>query len=198
MLSFLQRYSISLWPIAVIAVLLVLLIFNPWLNPLLRYDEGAILKGEYWRLLTAHFIHLGWVHGLLNIAGFLLLAWIYPAGRAAYWWLFYLVSSILISVYIVFDGGTFYYVGASGVLHGLFILSAYFSRSLELWRRYALMTIVTAKLYWEQSRFYHDAGLGDAIGGHVYIDAHLIGGLCGLLVVIIFLCKNRLKFPSYD
>ena len=174
-----------------------LVALNPWLKPWLRYDEGAIAQGEYWRLLTAHFMHLGWMHGVLNIAGLCLIAYIYPAGKAVNWLLFYIVCSVVISLYIVVDGNTYYYVGASGVLHGLFILAAFFSRVLDLWRRYLLIFMIVAKLFWEQSRFYVDHGVGEAIGGFVYVDAHLIGGLCGLGLVIIFLIKNRLRFPTY-
>ena len=149
-------------------------------------------------MLSAHLVHLGWMHGLLNAAGFVLLAFIQPAGRTGLWLLFYGVSSVLISVFIVIDSTTYYYVGASGVLHGMFILAAYFSQKLELWRRYALIALVVAKLFWEQSRYYQDNGLGDTIGGFVYVDAHLIGGLCGLAVLLVLLIKNKLKFPTYN
>ena len=197
MLNLLQRHHICAWPLVLGLVCLLLVALNPWLKPWLRYDEGAIEQGEYWRLLTAHFMHLGWVHGLLNVMGFCLIAYIYPAGKAINWLAFYLVSSVLISLYMVIDSGTYYYVGASGVLHGLLILAAFFSRVLDLWRRYLLIFIIIAKLFWEQSRFYVDHGVGEAIGGFVYVDAHLIGGMCALGLVIIFLLKNRLRFPSY-
>jgi rhomboid family GlyGly-CTERM serine protease len=198
MLAFAQRHSLSIWPLCLAVLISLLVALNPWLKPWLRYDEGAVAHGEIWRLLTAHFVHLGWVHGLLNGAGFILLALIQPAGRAWLWLVFYCASSVLISLYIVVDSMTYYYVGASGVLHGLFIVAAYFSQSLDLWRRYALITLVVAKLFWEQSQYYQDNGLGDAIGGFVYVDAHLVGGLCGLAVVLVLLLKNRLKFPQYD
>jgi rhomboid family GlyGly-CTERM serine protease len=198
MFSFLQRYSLSFWPLCLALFILLLVAFNPWLKPWLRYDEGALAEGQVWRLLSAHFVHLGWMHGLLNAAGFVLLALIQPAGRAWLWLCFYAVTSVLISVYIMVDNMTDYYVGASGVLHGLFILAAYFSQSLDLWRRYALIALIVSKLFWEQSQYYQDNGLGDAIGGFVYVDAHLIGGLCGLAVLLVCLIKNRLKFPAYN
>ncbi|MFY0700417.1 MAG: rhombosortase [Bermanella sp.] len=197
MFAFFQRHRISIWPLSLALLVIGLVALNPWLKTWLRYDEGAVAQGELWRLLSAHFVHLGWVHGLLNAAGLLLLALIQPAGKVWLWLAFYCVSSVLISVYIVIDSQTYYYVGASGVLHGLFVVAAYFSQSLDLWRRYALIALVVAKLFWEQSRYYQDNGLGDAIGGFVYVDAHLIGGLCGLAVVLVLLLKNQLKFPHY-
>ncbi|WP_423739656.1 rhomboid family intramembrane serine protease [Cupriavidus basilensis] len=38
-----------------------------------------MLAGEAWRLLSCHFVHLGWAHCLLNVAGLLMLAAILPA-----------------------------------------------------------------------------------------------------------------------
>jgi rhomboid family GlyGly-CTERM serine protease len=198
MFALAHRYSLAVWPLCLAVFTLLLVTLNPWLKSWLRYDEGAVFQGEFWRLLSAHFVHLGWIHGLLNAAGFVLIALINPAGRAWLWLTFYSVCSVLISVYIVIDGMTYYYVGASGVLHGLFVLAAYFSQSLALWRRYALIALVVGKLFWEQSVYYQDNGLGEAIGGFVYIDAHLIGGLFGLAILLGFLVKNNLKFPAYD
>lgn len=197
MFSLVQRYSLSFWPLCFAVFILLLVSLNPWLKPWLRYDEGAVAQGQVWRLLSAHFVHLGWAHGLLNAAGFVLLALIQPAGRVWLWLTFYVVTSLLISLYIVIDHMTYYYVGASGVLHGLFILAAYFSQGLSIWRRYALIGLIVAKLFWEQSHYYQDHGLGEAIGGFVYVDAHLVGGLCGLAVLLVCLIKNKLKFPSY-
>src|SRR3546814_5112990 len=38
----------------------------------LRFSRQALEQGAWWRLFTAHFIHLGWAHTVLNIAGVLL------------------------------------------------------------------------------------------------------------------------------
>jgi len=35
-------------------------------NELLRYDRGAIAAGGWWRLLTAHIVHLDASHLVLN------------------------------------------------------------------------------------------------------------------------------------
>ena len=32
----------------------------------LRFERSAIAAGEWWRLLGAHFVHLGWMHVLLD------------------------------------------------------------------------------------------------------------------------------------
>jgi membrane associated rhomboid family serine protease len=90
----------------------------------------------------------------------------------------------------MFDQTISSYVGASGVLHGLLIIAAFTSRWLEPWRQYSVLVFISAKLIWEQTPVYSDQSVGELIGGYVAVDSHLIGGICGLLVVIFLLYKN--------
>jgi rhomboid family GlyGly-CTERM serine protease len=91
---------------------------------LLRYERDAVLHGELWRLFSAHFVHLGWAHALLNACGLLLCAWIAPARFGARrlvcdgLWLGGCVSLLLLA----FSPEVAHYVGLSGVLYGLFML----------------------------------------------------------------------------
>ena len=39
----------------------------------LSYDRGALADGEWWRLLTAHFVHLDAEHAFLNSLGVVLM-----------------------------------------------------------------------------------------------------------------------------
>lgn len=89
----------------------------------LRFSRQAIEHGEWWRLFSAHFVHLGWAHAALNALGVLLCCalasqlfnrhvWLKTAGLALgvgalLWWCSPEVSA---------------YVGLSGVLYGLFVL----------------------------------------------------------------------------
>ncbi|HEX8784094.1 MAG TPA: hypothetical protein VF764_12020, partial [Steroidobacteraceae bacterium] len=41
---------------------------------LLRYERSALADGEWWRLLSAHVVHLDLRHALLNVVG-LALVW---------------------------------------------------------------------------------------------------------------------------
>ena len=41
------------------------------------------LLGEFWRLWTAHWVHVGWIHYFLNILAFICLPFIFP--RATVW-----------------------------------------------------------------------------------------------------------------
>ena len=60
-------------------LLLALQAGGPAVAAALRYERAAIAGGELWRLLSGHFVHLGWAHCLLNAGGLLALAAILPA-----------------------------------------------------------------------------------------------------------------------
>jgi membrane associated rhomboid family serine protease len=40
----------------------------------LRYERTAIVSCEWWRLVSAHLVHLGWAHLALNAAALLMIA----------------------------------------------------------------------------------------------------------------------------
>ena len=193
MLNFLRRYPVSIWPLIMVVVVLLLNAGGASITHLLRFDHLAIAQGEWWRLLSAHFVHLGWAHALLNSGGLLLVAWMQPKGAAWRWWVFYLITALCISIVMYMKGEVSTYVGASGVLHGLLILAAFFSCWLETWRRALIVVLISTKLVWEQSPWYEDTGVGEMIGGYVVVDAHFLGGVAGILVMVLVLVKNRIK-----
>ena len=44
---------------------------------LLRYENSLVQTGEWWRLLTGNFIHLGWTHLMMNLAALWILVLIF-------------------------------------------------------------------------------------------------------------------------
>jgi rhomboid family GlyGly-CTERM serine protease len=85
---------------------------------------------------------------------------------------------------LLFDPGLDWYVGLSGVLHGLFAAGA-----LRHWRERpaaaALMLAVLAgKLLWEQL-LGPLPGTSSVAGGPVIVDAHLFGALGGCLGALL-------------
>jgi len=152
----------------------------------LRYQHAEILHGQLWRLLSAHLLHLGGAHLLLNLGGLGLIWALFarelsgPAG-----WLVLLSSALGVSLgLLLFDPGLDWYVGLSGVLHGLFAAGA-----LRHWRERptaaALMLAVLAgKLLWEQL-LGPLPGTSAVAGGPVIVDAHLFGALGGCLGALL-------------
>ncbi|MFT6261837.1 MAG: rhomboid family GlyGly-CTERM serine protease [Crocinitomicaceae bacterium] len=190
---FFKRYTIAVWPLLMAVLILLLTAVGDVAQHSLRLDSMALKNGQWWRLLTAHWVHLGWAHSALNVGGFLLLAWLQPKGSWKLWLIFYVVASLCISAVLLSDQRISFYMGASGVLHGLLIVASFTSKWLEPWRQYSMVLFISAKLVWEQTAWYSDESLGAIIGGHVATNSHLVGGVCGLLVVVFLLYKNRQK-----
>ena len=152
-----------------------------------RYEPGAIDDLELWRLLTAHLVHLGWGHWALNIAACALVALLFEDVLGPLeWGAAAIVSALAIDTGLyLFDPEVQWYVGLSGVLHGLVACGAW-----QLLRRRsgvgALLAIgISAKLIWEQ--WWGPVPFtASSVGGPVVVAAHLYGAAGGLIVGLAF------------
>ena len=151
------------------------------------YDRPAILGGEYWRLLTGHFTHLSNSHLLLNLAG-LVLSWLL-VGRnysTAQWLVVLLLSIVSISSGFWFlDENMLWYVGLSGVLHGLMIAGAIQGLSTLPVESAVICALVVSKLVYEQI-VGPLPGSESVSGGTVVVNAHLYGAIGGAIAAGLF------------
>jgi len=145
---------------------------------LLRYDRAALAAGELWRLLTAHLVHLDLHHALLNCAGLALMWALFARAYSPRQWVVVLVAAVAaIDAGLWFGDSTLrWYVGSSGVLHG--VMAAGTLAHLRRGERdgWILAAFLLGKLAWEQ-------WVGPLpLSGHdaVVVDAHLYGVLGGL------------------
>jgi rhomboid family GlyGly-CTERM serine protease len=144
----------------------------------LRYDRTALAAGQWWRLLTAHFVHLDVDHAALNSLGLVLMWALFARDYRPLHWL-----AILLGAIAAIDAGLWlrdltvsWYVGSSGALHGIMAagtLAHLRRRDLDGW---ILAAFILVKLAYEQS-----AGALPFTGSHagVVVDAHLFGTLGG-------------------
>jgi rhomboid family GlyGly-CTERM serine protease len=158
------------------------------LRDALRYERGAVLGGEPWRLLTAHLVHLDLVHALLNTVGATLMWALFAREfRARHWLWIVLGSALVIDAGFLFAAPQLrWYVGASGVLHGVMAAG-----TLAQLRRgdpvsVLLLLFLLGKLGWEQLV----GPLPFEDPGTVVVDAHAFGALGGALTALPFL-SNR-------
>ncbi len=164
----------------------------------LRYERAAILDGEFWRLVSGHFVHLGWSHLLLNLAG-LTLVWLMLGSQfsSAQWLVLTGVSLATISAcFLLFEPRLQWYVGLSGLLHGWFAAGAFaLSRDRQLSeRRFGalLLVLIALKLAYEQWQGALPMTAKSA-GGPVVVDAHLYGALGGLAAALAISLWRRSK-----
>ena len=176
----LRKDALRSWiiPIVVSLIAVGLQSAGPETRVALAWDRGALGAGEVWRLVSGHFVHLGWSHCALNVAG-LLLVWTL-VGRnlgARAWGIVALLSIVAIDAGLwLINTELDWYVGLSGLLHGL-LAAGLLSGVL---RRIVLAAFLVAKLGWEQFSG-PLPGSVSSTGGAVIVDAHFYGALGGLL-----------------
>jgi rhomboid family GlyGly-CTERM serine protease len=161
------------WLLMILLVLGLLFGAGGGAGELLRYDRTAIAAGGWWRLLTAHWVHLDLHHLVLNELG-LVLVWALFASDydAVEWCVIVSVGALGISSGLWWlSPRVAWYMGASGVLHS--IMAAGVAKHLidHAWDRWILCTLLGAKLAYEQ--------LGGSEPALVVVDAHLYGAISG-------------------
>lgn len=158
----------------------------------LRYDREAILHGQWWRLISGNMVHLGWPHLALNLAGLVLVWLLFRQTLATRHWIVITVASAVAvgAGLLAFDPALQWYVGLSGVLHGLFaagVIAGLYGGNRGDW---LLLALVTAKIVWEQ-RVGAMPGTADIAGGAVIVDAHLYGAIGGAVAALLIIVARR-------
>lgn len=178
-------------------VSLAAMIGGPELLLAIRYERDAILAGQVWRVLTTHVAHLSWEHLGLNLGGLALL-WIMfsrhlTIGR---WAVVMAASGIGVSMGLMaLHPELQWYVGMSGLLHGMFVAGAVAAIHAGYRFEWTLLGLIVVKLLWEQIS---DAAPATAqiVGGSVIVDAHLYGAIAGLLTAFTIILYERYAAPQ--
>jgi rhomboid family GlyGly-CTERM serine protease len=144
---------------------------------LLRYDRAGLLQGQWWRLVTGHLVHLDLRHALLNSAGLVLVWALFARDYAPKAW-----TAIVLAAIASIDAGLWladstvqWYVGSSGVLHGVMAAGALAHLRRGERDGGVLAALLLLKLAWE-----HWVGALPFAGADaVVVDAHLYGVLGG-------------------
>lgn len=175
------RYALGLLLCA--AVLLAPLAGGEALRLQWRYDRAAVAAGQWWRLLTAHFVHLDAQHAWLNCTGLALLWALFARSYGPRAWL----GALAITVAAIDAGFWFvstqlaWYVGASAMLHGVFAAGC-----VAMIRAHDRIGIIAgvlfvAKLVWEQVH----GPLPFEEGQNVITVSHAYGAVGGTLAGLL-------------
>lgn len=152
---------------------------------LLRFDRSGIADGELWRLVSGHLVHLGWPHLILNVAG-LLLVWLLAGDQYTLrQWIVVLLGSLLgvSSGLWYLDADLEWYVGLSGVLHGLLLAGLIPGVRTLSGESLTIAVVVIGKLAYEQL-VGPLPGSESTAGGAVVVNAHLYGAVGGVLAAL--------------
>jgi rhomboid family GlyGly-CTERM serine protease len=144
---------------------------------LLRYERSALADGQWWRLLSAHLVHLDFRHALLNVTGLALIWALFARDYAPRGWL-----AIVLAAIAAIDAGLWlgdstvqWYVGSSGVLHGAMAAGTLAHVRKGERDGWLLAALLAAKLVYEQSV----GALPFSGSDPVVVDAHLYGVIGG-------------------
>jgi rhomboid family GlyGly-CTERM serine protease len=153
----------------------------------LQYDRIAIGQGEVWRLISGHFVHLGPSHYILNALG-LILVWLLVGMHCStrQWLIVTAVSVAGVNAGLwFFDPQIIWYVGMSGVLHGMLLAGVGAGLKTLPHEVIPIAVVVLAKVGYEQFAG-PLPGSEQTAGGNVLVDAHLYGALAGLGIAAVF------------
>jgi rhomboid family GlyGly-CTERM serine protease len=166
-----------------LALLLVPLAGDDALRELWRYERYVIRDGQWWRLVTAHLVHLDAHHALLNAAGLALLWALFARSHSPRQWLLAVVLCMA-----AIDAGFWFlspevrwYVGASALLHGVFACGCL--AWIRNGDRIGIVAIVllAAKLAWE----HFGSPLPLMSGRPVLTISHVYGAAGGVLAGVL-------------
>ncbi len=184
----------SIYFILLACLVLVIGVFSSELSVYLRYDRNLIEEGEIWRMVTGHFIHLTWSHLLMNLAGFALVFAFFGSLLSNYHWTFFtFFSSVFISLVLYLTSPSLiWYVGLSGILHGLLVLGGLYDYAVRRWESILFLSIIFIKLVWEQL-YGALPGSEETAGGPVLVDAHLYGAISALVWFAALILLRRIS-----
>jgi rhomboid family GlyGly-CTERM serine protease len=165
-----------IWLLAIVLAMDAVLGLGDNVSQLLRYDRSAIAAGGWWRLLTAHIVHLDVHHLILNELGLVLVWSLFASDYDAVEW-----CAIVLSGALAISSGLWWlsprvgwYVGASGILHSMMGAGVAKHLAERSWDRWILTIGLSAKIAWEQ--------WSGPTAPLIVVDAHLYGAMSGFIV----------------
>ena len=143
----------------------------------LRYDRAGLAAGQWWRLLTAHLVHLDLRHAVLNALGLALMWALFARDYSPRQWLLIVLGAVAaIDAGLWFaDSTVAWYVGSSGALHGVMAAGALAHLRTGERDGWILGGLLLLKLVYEQ----WVGALPLSGSDPVVVDAHLFGVLGG-------------------
>ena len=181
-------------PLSLALVLIAVQLLGARAWETLAYDRAAILAGgEYARLVTAHFFHYDLAHLAWNLVGLALVAALFAREFDLRGWIAILfASTVAVDLgFLVFEPQLAWYVGFSGVLHGLMAAGL----CAWLWRTPDAITALVAGLFAFKLGWEHLVGplpfTASTLAVPVIHQAHTYGAVGGTAAALWILWRRR-------
>ncbi len=167
-------------------------LLEPLSTQWLGYDRILIEQQQYWRLLTGNLLHTNLNHLLLNGAGLILLWALHGEyyRSITYLTLFSFCAVICTGGLYLYATDMIWYVGLSGVLHGLLVWGACVDIQHKMKSGWVLLLAVWLKIGYEQI-VGPNAEVAQLINANIATDAHLFGACGGLIWIAASLIYTR-------
>jgi rhomboid family GlyGly-CTERM serine protease len=181
---------------AIIIVLLVLFSLQSIQSSLI-FDHEKIVNGEYWRLISGNFVHVSYLHTLMNAFGILLLRQLFKEHLKTNELITFLpLAGISIGTGLyVFSPDIQKYAGFSGILYGYFFYTACLSIYHKNYHYgVPVVIVVCGKTFYEKFLVTPSTTTEAFFDMPIAIDAHLYGLIFGFIYfLILILLKNNEK-----
>lgn len=178
-----------------VLVVLVLLLQLFGLPDELEYRRSRLFT-EPWRLLTGHYVHLSWLHAVLNCVALLLLERLFDGRlRRSELWLLMAAAPLAISlVFWISLPELGWYRGLSGALHAIYfagcIAWAVTAQGHARWLPFAAIAGGAIKVLLEQP-WDMTFPFREWLGATVVPQAHLVGTFVGIAAGLFFARTRR-------
>ncbi len=181
------------WPVILIVVLCLALELggNP-VREALAFYRPAVQSGQWWRLITANFVHSGWPHVLLDLSGLVLLWLLFGRTLGVLrFWIATVVGCVAVGLGVLYlSPAVEWYVGISGVLHTYWASGALLAVARREWGGRWLLGFLVAKLVYE--RIWGPLPTSTwSIGGPILTIAHLYGAIAGAFLGFLWIALDR-------
>ncbi|MET0357470.1 MAG: rhombosortase, partial [Cellvibrio sp.] len=175
------------------AAILLFASFSDISFPLLSLDRTKVGSGELWRIFTGNFVHFGWAHSLMNLAGFLIVGLILLNAVSMRQFICLLLLCCLgvgTGIYY-FNPEYGVYAGFSGAIHGLIVAALLLNKRHSHWLNGIFIALVFGKIFYEHQSDYQATDLQNLLPVPVAYDAHLYGAIVGLVFGISALATDQ-------
>jgi rhomboid family GlyGly-CTERM serine protease len=192
MIQFPTRPNQYLGPLIVGLISIVAFLFEPMASNYFALERTWWSQGNYYQIVSGHFLHTNFIHILFNLLGLLLLWALHGDDyeMASYLGKFLIVCIGISLCMYVFSGEIVWYVGLSGAIHGIFAWGCIRDVENKVFSGWLLLIGLALKVGNEQL---NGAGslMPNLINASVAIDSHLYGAIIGLLVGIVSLLRRQ-------